>query len=300
MKTLLQKFNFTFLFILFLSFIIYFPVNKASADSCSVTGPSLVSTNIHVTYKTNIINSNWEVYSYNGAQGQIVSNDFDSLIIDTGPTPGNITVYVLSNPQNLVLCSLNVSVDATLPVELNSFTSLVNGRNVTLSWTTNSEQNNSGFQVERSTVTDIWYNIGFVSGSGNLNTPVSYAYEDSNLKSGRYKYRLKQIDYNGNYINFDLQNEVIVGNPEKFTLHQNYPNPFNPTTQINYDVAVSQQVKISVFDMLGKEISSLVNEIKPPGFYSVSFDGEGLPGGIYFCKLESGKFMSVRKMMLLK
>lgn len=300
MKFFLQKINYSYLFILFLSITIYFPANIAYADTCSVTGPSFVNTNIHVTFKTNIVNSNWEVYNYNGAQSQIVSNDFDSLMIETGPAPGNFTVYILSNPQKLVLCSLNVSVDATPTVDLNSFISLVNGRNVTLNWTTNSEQNNSGFQIEKSTEPDVWYKIGFVPGKGNTKTTVNYSYEDTNLKSGRYKYRLKQIDINGKYFDFDLLHVVIVGLPDKFDLHQNYPNPFNPETQINYDIAADQLVKISVIDIIGRELITLVNEFKTAGFYTVSFDGYDISGGIYFYKMESGKFMSVRKMMLLK
>jgi len=125
--------------------------------------------------------------------------------------------------------------DIPLPVELSSFVSTVSDRDVKLNWTTANENNNSGFEIERSIVNSEWSKVNFVTGHGNSTVPQNYSYEDRNLSSGRYNYRLKQIDYNGDFEYYDLQNEVVIGIPEKFSLSQNYPNPYNPRTTINYE-----------------------------------------------------------------
>lgn len=270
------------------------------AQSCLITGPSSVQTGVHVLYLGSLHNQNWEVYSYNGADAQIFHYNDDTLIVDTGPTAGNITVYLLGNPNYEVLCSLNVIIDAALPVEMSSFNSQVSGRNVALNWITTSEINNSGFQIERKASDETWKSISFVNGHNNSNEPLSYSYIDRNLQSGVYNYRIKQIDNNGNYRYYELQNQVVIGLPGRFFLHQNFPNPFNPSTKIDFEISAASFVRIVVFDINGKEIKTLVNEFRVPGFYSEGFDAGGLPGGIYFCKFEAGGFSSVMKMILVK
>ncbi|MEO8209433.1 MAG: T9SS type A sorting domain-containing protein [bacterium] len=190
--------------------------------------------------------------------------------------------------------------DVPLPVELTSFTSSVINNNVQLRWTTISEINNFGFDVERSSVNDLWSKIGFVKGNGNSNSLNNYFYEDKNVSSGKYKYRLKQTDYNGNFEYHNLLTEVIVGVPIEFKLSQNYPNPFNPVTIINYSVPRTQFITIKVYDMTGKEILTLVNETKEAGSYSIEFEGSNLPSGMYFYKIKAGAFNDVRMMVLLK
>jgi len=187
-----------------------------------------------------------------------------------------------------------------LPVELTSFTSSVNGNNVSLSWNTVSEENNSGFEIERNSFGEGWKKVGFVNGSGTTNQTHSYSFADNALASGRYSYRLKQIDYNGNYKYFDLQNEVVVGVPAKFALMQNYPNPFNPVTRINYELPITNYVSIKIFDISGKEVAQIVNEVKQAGYYSVSFNASALSSGTYFYKLTTDNFSDVKKMVVAK
>lgn len=187
-----------------------------------------------------------------------------------------------------------------LPVELSSFTSIVNERNITLNWTTASEENNSGFEIERSKVNGQWSIIGYLNGQGNSNIAHNYSFEDRNLSSGRYNYRLKQIDYNGNFQYFDLQNEVVIGTPEKFSLHQNYPNPFNPTTKINYDIPKEGIVKLTIFDNNGREMKTLVNEFRTAGYYTTDFNALNLSSGVYYYKLQSNNFVATKKMVILK
>ncbi len=195
--------------------------------------------------------------------------------------------------------------DMPLPVELNSFTSSAEQRSVTLNWTTATETNNSGFDIERAAdngqlTIDNWIMIGNVSGNGTSPISHSYSFTDRNLTSGKYRYRLKQIDYNGNFEYFNLSNEILIGVPEKFELSQNYPNPFNPTTNLEFGISDLGFVSLKVFNASGKEVAILVNEVKPAGYYSISFDGANLSSGIYFYTLEANNFSITRKMLLVK
>ncbi len=187
-----------------------------------------------------------------------------------------------------------------LPVELASFTSSVTGRDVKLNWVTATELNNSGFDIERSSAPGQWSKIGNVTGNGTTNSSVEYSYTDKNLASGKYSYRLKQVDYNGNFEYFNLSNEVSVGVPDKFNLSQNYPNPFNPSTTISFDIPVDSKVMISLFDMSGREVANIVNEFKTAGYYTVNFNGSSLASGAYFYRIDAGNFVDTKKMLLVK
>jgi hypothetical protein len=190
------------------------------------------------------------------------------------------------------------------PVDLKSFVSIINGNDVTLSWATASEMNNFGFDIERSNVkgqtSDEWTKISFVQGHGTTTSPNNYEFTDRNLPSGKYNYRLKQIDFNGNFEYHNLSDEVVIGVPEKFELSQNYPNPFNPVTNLEFGIWNLEFVSLKVYNSLGKEVAVLVNEIKPAGRYEVVFDGSNLGSGVYFYKIEAGSFTSVKRMILIK
>ncbi len=191
-----------------------------------------------------------------------------------------------------------------LPVELASFTSSVNSNNVTLNWSTTQEQNNKGFEIERNSFGEGWKKIGFVDGHGTTNQAQNYSFKDNSLTTGRYSYRLKQTDYNGNFEYFELSNEVAIGVPNRYSLAQNYPNPFNPSTIINYQLAINSFVSLKVYDLSGREIASLVNEVKEAGYYSTQFNAAALASGIYFYQInaQGGKqsFVKTMKMVLVK
>ena len=192
-----------------------------------------------------------------------------------------------------------VHVEHALPVELASFSSSATGNDVVLNWTTFKEINNSGFAIERSSDRN-WNEIGFVTGKGSNNSMNFYEFTDKNLASGIYQYRLKQIDFNGNFEYFDLPEAVTIGVPDKYFFDQNYPNPFNPHTTIAYGIPQSGNVTLKIFDMTGREVKTLVNEFKDAGYYVAMFDGSSLASGTYFCRIESGSFVSSRKMVLVK
>ncbi len=192
-----------------------------------------------------------------------------------------------------------------LPVELASFTSSVNERKVNLNWSTVSELNNAKFVIERkSTSSTVWANVGNVNGAGTSTTVKNYTFADNNVNTGKYNYRLKQVDFNGNFKYYSLSNEVNIGIPNKFNLAQNYPNPFNPTTNINYDLPFDSKVAIKIFDITGREVASLVNNIQVAGYYSVNFNASSLSSGIYFYSITadggSQSFVKSMKMVLVK
>ncbi|MCZ2267237.1 MAG: T9SS type A sorting domain-containing protein [Ignavibacteriales bacterium] len=144
-----------------------------------------------------------------------------------------------------------------------------------------------------------WTKIGFVPGFGTTTEPKSYSFIDSKLETGNYNYRLKQIDLDGSFAYSNTIN-IKIEQPFVFTLDQNYPNPFNPVTSIQYAIANKQFVKLIVYDVLGNEIAVLVNEEKPAGKYEVSWNASNLASGVYIYRLQSGLFVSSKKMMLLR
>ena len=194
--------------------------------------------------------------------------------------------------------------DQPLPVTLSSFASSVAYRNIKLNWVTESEINNAGFFLERAEVRSQnleFSNIGYINGQGTKNTPTSYSYEDKNLNTGKYKYRLKQVDVNGNYEYFELSGEVEIGVPKKFDLSQNYPNPFNPVTKINFDLPVDSRVSILIYDVTGREVARVLNsEFKKAGYYTAEFKAGSLSSGVYFYVLNTENFSAAKKLVVLK
>ena len=132
-----------------------------------------------------------------------------------------------------------------------------------------------------------------------LLNPHSYNFTDSDVQAGSYKYRLKQVDLDGTY-EYSDEIEVEVIALSEFTLEQNYPNPFNPSTSISYSISEIEFVTLKVYDVLGNEITTLVDEEKPIGIYDVIFDATRLPSGVYFYRLQAGDFVETKKMVLMK
>ena len=189
-----------------------------------------------------------------------------------------------------------------LPVELTSFSAATIGSTVKLSWQTATEINNYGFEIERrapSAEHQAWEKIGFVEGSGNSNSPKDYSFVDDKVSTGKYSYRLKQIDNDGQF-EYSKTINIDFNSVKKFELSQNYPNPFNPTTTIRYNLSEAGKVKLTLFNILGQEIRTLVNELKESGVHTINFNASDLNSGMYIYKIESGSFTQTRKMMLVK
>lgn len=187
-----------------------------------------------------------------------------------------------------------------LPVELLSFTASQSSNSVELKWSTSREVNNRGFAIERKINDYDWTEIGFVSGAGNSSEIKNYSYVDNFKSTGKFRYRLKQTDYNGSIKYFVLNNEIVFDVPLEFRLAQNYPNPFNPITRIDYDIPEDTDVKLSVYDVSGREIVRLENGFKSAGSYSVVFNGADFSSGVYFYTLKAIGFSGIKRMIMIK
>jgi photosystem II stability/assembly factor-like uncharacterized protein len=186
-----------------------------------------------------------------------------------------------------------------VPVELTSFSATSNGSGVILNWSTATELNNQGFEIQRSTEREEFFTIGFVNGHGTTTEQQNYSYADRNLDNGNYFYRLKQVDYDGSYENSNVV-EVEWRSFNSYLLEQNYPNPFNPTTIIGFGIQNKSNVKITILNAIGEEVAVLLNEEREAGFHQVEFNAANLPSGVYFYQLKAREFVETKKMLFLK
>jgi len=186
-----------------------------------------------------------------------------------------------------------------VPVELTSFTGTVNKNKITLTWTTATEKNNKGFEVERKTDKGAFSKISFVEGYGTTTENRSYTFMDKSPASGTNIYRLRQVDYDGSF-SYSNEIEVMLELPKEYSLSQNYPNPFNPSTVINYQLPANTYVTLKVFDVIGNEVATLVNQEKPAGYHSITFEAGKLSSGIYIYQLTAGEMTFTKKLILTK
>jgi hypothetical protein len=186
-----------------------------------------------------------------------------------------------------------------VPVELTSFTASDNNNVVVLNWITATETNNQGFEVQRKVKDSEFEKIGYIPGFGTTTETKSYSFTDSKISAGIYAYRLKQIDFDGSF-EYSNEVEIEVSTPLVFSLEQNYPNPFNPSTTIEFTLPQKEFVSLIIYDVLGNEVATLVNEEKASGSYEVSFNASELVSGIYIYSLRAGNFTQTKKMILLK
>lgn len=252
-----------------------------------------------VTY----INNSYTVYGNDGLHYNDSINRPPNLAV--GQTIANALHYASDHLPVYV----NLEFAGMLPVELINFNAKVVNNHVHLSWETATEKNNYGFIIERMKIFSFrssnWEAIGFVSGNGNSNSPKSYSFVDNSALAGKYKYRLKQIDTDGSFTYSEtIEVETIV---EDFVLYQNYPNPFgeasnsnNPTTKISWKSPQSGWQTLKIYDIIGNEIATLVDEYKEAGVYDFEFNATALPSGVYFYKLIVGDFVDVKKMILIR
>jgi len=189
----------------------------------------------------------------------------------------------------------------TIPVELISFTGTLVDNSVKLEWSTASETNNQGFEIQRSIGDESYQTIAFIEGIGTSTETTLYSYLDNPTLTNNIglRYRLKQMDYDGTFSYSNAIN-IEISTPLEFALMQNYPNPFNPSTKITFQIPESGLVSLKIYDVLGIEIATLLNEEKIPGKYEIDFDASYLSSGIYFYTLRAGNFISIKKMILIK
>ena len=189
-----------------------------------------------------------------------------------------------------------------VPVELKSFTASLSGNSIAIHWTTTTELNNRGFELERM-IDQNWKKIAFIEGHGTTTNESNYNYIDDiehiTVKDN-VSYRLKQIDFNGSYKYSDIVEVNVDFTPKEYELYQNYPNPFNPSTIIKYAVPQESKVQLTIYNTIGEVVSVLVNETQNEGFHEVDFNASALSNGIYFYRLVANENILIKKMILLK
>jgi hypothetical protein len=230
----------------------------------------------------------WDVSSIAGRDSSVLFR-FKSV------QPGHDWWWVIDN--------FNIYASDLVPVELTSFAATVNENDVNLSWSTATETNNMGFEIQRSSNGEDYNRITFVEGNGTVAETQDYTFLDKNLEVGSYTYRLKQIDFDGTSEYSDIV-EVEILAPDIFKLEQNYPNPFNPSTNIKFSLPEDSKVTLTVFDILGQEVITLINGNLSAGAHNIDFNASsasgGLNSGVYFYRIDATNFTSVKKMILTK
>ena len=191
-----------------------------------------------------------------------------------------------------------------LPVELTQFSAKLLNDYVRLEWSTVSERNNYGFEIQKSDRKKGFHKIGFLKGAGTTIETQSYEFKDSKIEIGTYSYRLKQIDLDGTTL-FSSPVEIQVKPPQQFQLYPNYPNPFNSNTIIRFDIPARDHISISIYNAVGQKIKTLLDEEKAAGCYEIRWDGrdelgKSISSGVYFLTLKTTTFACANKLILLR
>lgn len=195
-----------------------------------------------------------------------------------------------------------------LPVELVSFDVLADGTAVHLQWKTAGEINNAGFEIQHKpphstdtaqAISGDWETLDFMPGNGTTSEPQSYAYSISNMEVGIHKFRLKQVDFDGT---FDYS-PIVIADLTPVILPQligAFPNPFVPATTISFSVPEAEHVSITIFDVTGREVHTLVDQQMQAGTHAISWDASGMASGMYLYRMRIGAFSSTKHMLLTK
>jgi bacillopeptidase F len=229
--------------------------------------------------------------TFNSEDYPLGNYSMDLIVSSTDPVTPTVTV-----PVTMQIVAI--------PVELTGLTANSDRNNVNISWSTATETNNSGFQVERQIKgSNEWTNVSFVNGKGTTTEVNSYNFVDKGLSVGTYSYRLKQVDFDGTF-EYSPVIEVEVNAPDQYTLYQNYPNPFNPTTTIEYSLPEKADVTISIYNALGELVTTLVNATMEAGYQKASFNASAFTSGTYIYQIKAvgnGRiFTDTKKMVLIK
>ncbi len=315
-----QKYNatgsLTFQIVLFSSgrIMIYYNTMNAVLNSATVGVENATGTvGLQVVYNSNYVQNNMAL-KIEAAPEWLLSNTYSGTLHSGNSVAVQLTfkaedfpmgnysmdMVITSNSPTNPSITVPIQMLIAIPVELSSFSAVSERDNVILKWQTATETNNSGFEVQRRSKNE-WQSIGYVKGSGTTTEYQNYEFRDKSLESGKYWYRLKQIDFDGRY-EYSKEIEVEVDIPREYSISQNYPNPFNPTTMIEYSMPEKGNVRIEIYSTTGELMKVLVDGEKEAGYHRVSFDGSQMPSGTYIYKMtaNNGSFNQTKKMTLIK
>ncbi len=225
----------------------------------------------------------------------------------------NVTSFTVTKSEELSGFAFDDLIlgDASLPVELTSFSAPHSNNTVELEWTTVSETDNLGFIIERKSENTGWRQIASykhdaeLTGQGTTSSPSQYDFIDNTISAGAdYDYRLSEIDINGEKSEIGTTS-VKAAIPSTTQLFTAYPNPFNPSTNIKYNLAKDSHVTLAVYDVLGRQIKLLSDQYQTAGQYSVQWDGSTdagvmAPSGTYLVRMQTGNTSQVQKVLFMK
>ncbi len=223
-----------------------------------------------------------------------------------------IDPYGTNDIVYLMIDDFQFEADASLPVELVSFSAFNNSNAVKLEWSTTSEIDNLGFIIERKSESTNWKQIASyqsdnrLAGQGTISSPSQYTFTDNKISTGMdYTYRLSEVSTNGDVIEIGSTTVSVSAIPQTTQLFAAYPNPFNPSTNIKYNLANDSHVTMAVYDLLGRNIKSLVNQHQSAGQYSIQWDGSTdagvtAPSGTYLLRMQAGNTTQMQKVMFIK
>ncbi len=273
-------------------------VDDGAGGSLISSKQTIKADNAWHLYEWNLSSTTWTLLAGSDTQLNGPTATIDAVMLYAANDASDWTVYIDDVSRNS---------SSPLPVELISFTAASVLGNTDLRWTTATETDNYGFEVERKVIDngewrmENWETRGFVEGRGTSNSPHSYTFTDAVNGGTDHVYRLRQIDRSGAY---KYSNELLViagALPQQFRLEQNYPNPFNPSTRLGFTLDVSGLTTLRIYDALGREVATLVNEHLEAGVYHErTFNAGGLASGIYFARLTSGSASKLQKMIFVK
>lgn len=217
------------------------------------------------------------------------------------PIPGNSLLNVATTfATNAPETSDDAIVLTLLPVELTRFDAVLDAREALLTWETASETNNAGFEIQHRYLDAAFEPLGFVEGYGTTEQPQAYRYRIDDLEPGRHAFRLRQIDFDGTF-EYSPEVEVLVEMVERFVIEPVYPNPFNPEAQFRFALQREQQVRVDLYDMLGRRVKALYEGRPPAGqMHTVRIDGGTLPSGLYVVRVQGETFAETQQVLLLK
>ncbi|HEY6435481.1 MAG TPA: T9SS type A sorting domain-containing protein, partial [Ignavibacteriaceae bacterium] len=230
----------------------------------------------------------------------LTQNDGANWVELPNNLPNTVIMHLDYSPSNQMMRAgthgrgvYEAFIDLTIPVELSSFTAETELNKVQLSWSTATETNNMGFEIERKLKNQEWVTIAFVSGKGTTTEIQNYNYVDDYSQTpyeGTALYRLKQIDFNGDYEYSEQLAVNLTFVPSEYYVSQNYPNPFNPSTTIKYSLPVESNVRINIYNALGQIIEELISETQPTGNYEVTWNAQNYSSGVYYYSFEVNSF----------
>ena len=213
-------------------------------------------------------------------------------VVDNDADPGT--------PARVDLGAYEAAPDTQLPVELTAFTARRDGEAIRLAWTTASETNNAGFEVQRS-VEGLWEPLGFVEGRGTTTEAQTYRFTDRDLPYAApgAMYRLRQVDTDGTETLSEAV-EITRAAPATLALHGNFPNPFARQTTIRYELPQAGRVRLTVYDALGRQVATLVDREQAAGRKAVAFDAGRLASGLYFARLVAESGVRTRRLTVVR